>query len=217
MLGEEFDSLAQARRALKRESVPVKKAVKKQLPKQYPKSIIQSVIKPLAVPQKLITKFESPAELHQPKITVSPKQKVISIRELKDGDRRKITDYFDDRLNANALDKALLKPGERWAAQVEYRYTGKDGKIHTGYAKTYDTFPSAYSMFKRLSGYMKHAKVSANQKANWMNQIKVIKWGGTEAAWDAAKKKEKAASDKRRKAVGKLIRKGKERMEQEDE
>ena len=214
LLGEDFESLSQARAALKRE-VTIKKTVKKTLKKTNIKAVKKQVLKKTenaiaSVVSKAIKAFnpkDRPAKLSQPHIDVTARQKIYSLRDLRDGDRRKVMSYLEDRLNANALDKALLKPGERWAAQVSYKYTGLDGQIHTGYAKTYETYPGAYSLFKRLAGYITNAKITETQKASWLNQVKILKFDGPIEEWTAKKSAEKAKSDTRRGKVSKKLKK----------
>ena len=211
LLGEEYDSLAQAKRALKRESKPVKSKLPKKLKKAALKNIksaVSSVTR--AFTEKAVTlkhaPIEKPTKQTQPHIDVTPSQKFYSLRELRDGDRRKVTEYLDDRLNANALDKALLKPGESWAAQVSYTYTGLDGKTHTGYARTWNIFAGASALFRRLAGYVENAKISPTQKANWLNQVKILKFGGSGAQWTKEKEAERAKSNDRRKKVSKKLK-----------
>lgn len=219
LLGEDFESLTQARNALKREVTTVKKRVTKSLPKQLkkvtPKNIKKTVLKSL---KKTISKAtsellkpiyqpkEHPYKQSQPRIDVSPKKRIYTLRELKDGDKRSVMEYMQDRLNANALDRELLKPGESWAAQVRYKYRGVDGKTHDGYANTYNIYASSYALFKRLSGYVEHSKISANKKAEWLNQIKIIRWNGTDANYKAKKNAEVSKQNERRKKVSKKLK-----------
>lgn len=212
LLGEDYDSLAAAKRAFKRETVSVKKAIPKQIKRTALKSIKSAVSsatkKAIEVTRSVVHPTPvSQSKQSQPHIDVSRNQKVYTLRDLRDGDKRNVLAYLDDRLNANALDKALLKPGEAWAAQVQYRYTGTDGKIHTGYAKTYQIYDSSYALFRKLAGYVENAKLTPNQKANWLLQIKIMKFGGSETEWKATKQAEKNTQDVRRKKVSKQLAK----------
>lgn len=232
LLGEDFENLSQARRAMTSEVKTLRrKATKKEkpivtfkqlskvLPKRLtPKAIKKSALGVIKESVKQVTKaivtqakeIAHPFKQSQPHITVSPSAKIYTMRDLKDGDRRAIGEYLQDRLNANALDKVLLQPGESWAATVSYRYTATDGKVKTGYANTHHIYANAYALFKTLSGYVEHAKISANQKAQWLNQIKIVKFGGSGNEWKAKKEKETIKQDVRRKKVSaKLRKKGK--------
>ena len=223
LLGEDFESLSQARSALKREVTTVKKSLPKTLKKYTPKALTKQAKKGILKTLKKgvseavagAIKFVQPPlpprqyKQVQPHITVG-KKKSFTLRELRDGDRRNVLSYLDDKLNANALDRELLKPGEQWAAQVTYRYRGTDGKTHVGYAMTYNTFPSAYTLFKRLAGYVAKEKISENQKAAWLNQIKVIRFSGEQGDYDRKKMAEVNKQQERKKKVSnQLKRKGK--------
>jgi hypothetical protein len=211
LLDEDFVSLSQARRALKKEVIPAKKRVTKSLPKQLPKTLKSAKKTVLKTAENVISKVTTaiikPFKQSQPHITVSKTEKSYTLRDLKDGDRRAIIDYLGDRLNANALDKALLNLGESWAARVSYRYTATDGIVKTGYANTHNIYDSAFKLFQRLSGYVEHAKISATQKAQWLNQIKIVKFGGSGEEWKAKKQVETAKQDTRRAKVSKILKK----------
>jgi hypothetical protein len=223
LLGEDFESLSQARSALKREVKTVKKTVKKALPKTLkqftPKAIKKKTLNKLKetvsnVVSNLLGKpgFKHPpipppeVKQSQPHITVKGK-KTFTLRELRDGDQRNVLTYLDDRLNANALDKLVLKPGEQWVAQVPYKYRGTDGKTHTGWANTYEVYPRAYTLFRRLAGYIVHAKISANQKSQWLNQIKIMRFSGSVPEYVANKKAQVSTQSERRKKVSKQLKK----------
>ena len=213
ILGEDFESLSQARRELKKNistdkrqitrlqnqlNKDVKKAVTKTLPKSLKKAtnkikqpILTTVRESVAdTTKRTLEKLGTivrPSKLTQPHIDVTSRQKVYTLQELKDGDRRAIMSYLQDRLNANELTKQLLQPGERIVAQVTYTYKGKNGAVKTGYANTYETYESFYQLFQKLSAYgtksLKGTKTfnskSPNKVANWLNQIKIMKWNGS--------------------------------------
>jgi hypothetical protein len=214
LLGEDFESLSQARAALKREVTTVKKKVSKSLPKQLkkftPKEVKKQVLKTAkkAVTEtvKQAVRIVSPVKLSQPHIDVSPRQKSYTLRELKDGDRRAMFAYLEDRMNANALDKALLKKGETWAAQIPYKYRGMDGKVHEGYSSTFEVYQSAYALFRRLSAYGAKREKKATKTSEWLNQIKIVKFGGTTGEWKKKKGAETKKQNERRKKVSKKLK-----------
>lgn len=197
LLGEDFETLSQARTALKRDVSRAdksrKKAVKKFLPKHLTtKSLKKQALKGIKEgvskitqtilggrpPSPAFDKSKRPFKQSQPHIDVTKRQKIYSIRELRDGDKRAVMAYLEDRLNANALSKELLGKDEKLVAQVTYRYRGKSGRVLTGYANTYETYPSFASLFMKLSDYGTKSLKASGKRAEWLNQIKIMKWDG---------------------------------------
>jgi hypothetical protein len=196
LLGEDFENLTQARRALKDNIIPSRKKLPKHIKISTPKSVKQAkkgILKGLKEGVSKATQailkpgqkgFIPPSKLSQPHVDVKRTQKVYTIRELRDGDRRKIAAYLDDRLNANALTQQLKQPGEMFVAQVSYRHRGKNGRVVTGYANTYEVYDSLFALFQKLSEYgnkglKKGSFKSENKRAEWLNQIKIMKWDGS--------------------------------------
>ena len=215
ILGEDFESLSQARRELKKNittnksaitrlenqlNKSINKTLKKTLPKQLkklnPTRAKKSVLKTVqdAVTEttsRVINAFDKskrPYKQSQPHIDVTPSRKIYTIEELKDGDKRAIRTYLADRLNANALTRELLKPGEAIVAQVSYTYKDhKTGKVKTGYANTYEVYESFAALFLKLSEYGSKSLKSLNKTAEWLKQIKIMKWNETSSSNPAKK------------------------------
>jgi hypothetical protein len=193
VMRQEFPSLAQARKA-------IPKFLKQLEPKQVKKDILKALGRGVQeVTRKILTKTEHPSKLSQPHIDVK-RRKSFTLAELRDGDKRAIDKYLKDRLNSNALDKVLLKPGEFYAAKIPYSYIGKDGKRHTGYANTYNIYQGIQSLFNRLSEYASRNKVSDRSNAKWLNTIKIVKFNGSASEYKADKI---AEVNKRKKKGGK--------------
>ena len=236
ILGEDFETLAQARRELKKNVTTnksaisrlenqlksqVNKTIKKTLPKQLkklnPKRAKKTLLKTVqdAVTEttsRVINAFDPnnrPSKLSQPHIDVTVNRKIYTLEELKDGDKRAIRTYLKDRLNANELTKQLIKPGEAIVAQVSYTYTDhKTGKVKTGYANTYEVYDSFYALFLKLSEYGNKAKKSLNKTAEWLKQVKIMKWNDVTLPNPAKKNARNNAIEKSRLPKQKATKKG---------
>lgn len=185
LLGEDFESLAQARKALKSETSDV-----------VPKAA-REVIK-------------------------LGEKRSYTIRELKDGDRRAINAWLNDRANAEDIQKVVLKRGEVWGAESSHQYLGTDGKTHKGVARTWQSYGNLDQLFKRLSEYVTFGKFQSQQSQDsFVNSIKVIRFGRAakvsektetaknenRSAWFEAKKTEVKARIKRKDALARKLAK----------
>lgn len=193
LLGEEFDTLAQARRALKRESKPVsERALKTAKAKAQVK-------RALAAPSKL------PAKL--------PNKKNYTIRELNGSQKRALNTLIYDNQTAIQLDDKLLKPGEQWGAIVPHKYTGRDLEQHTGHARTFQLYGRLDQLFKKLTEYAQHGmKLTKAKREKFLSDIKIVKWGSPDKTlrenrmdWHNKSNTEKAQRKERKAGVKKLI------------
>lgn len=196
LLGEDFDTLAQARRALKRESKPITQKAYKVAKKK------EQVTRALAAPVSL------------PKL---PSKKSYTIKELNGEQRRKLTDLILDKNTAIQLNDKLLKPGEQWGGVIPYDYTGRDLVIHKGQARTFKLYSNLEDLFKEITRYITYGlkqKATNARIREWLSDIKVVRWGSADKTlrenrqeWKAKKDAEVVAQNTRRKAVSTRIRK----------
>lgn len=227
LLGEDFESLAQAKRALARES---KAATKKVVQKQR-KTADQSKVQIKATNKRIKTLTKSNAQeiarirrqarslekqLQKTreslgamllKATTEKKQKraareakskrplktesnrPYTLREMSVQARQSVQSLLNDHDQSVQLDK-VLRPGQWFVAEIPYRYVGADGRVHTGYSKTYKVYDNAFSLFDTLTGYGQESRSELSQ-TRFLNNIKILEFDGTPADWKKIKDTER--------------------------
>lgn len=193
MLGEEFVSLAQARRALRRETEVVSERTEKRQ-KQAQKAQQKAIKQARKVSSKkqvvdLTTGKKPIVSVTTKEVSIKP---IVSLRDLSTRQRKGIADALKDYKYAGQLDKTLKK-GEYLAAEVQFKYRDKNGKVVFGYAKTHHTFTSFKALFTYMQRYINKNKkqgVSDLSIARWMNRTKILTTRQDDKQWDATKKKE---------------------------
>jgi hypothetical protein len=202
LLGEDFDTLAQARRALKRESVPAKKQspVKKSAPSPARKSA-----PPSAPKNKSINS-----------VSTSGKNE-FTLQELKPKQTRTINAFLKDDATADQISAAELAPGQLWGAEISHEYTDIKGRTQVGHAKTLKLYTNLRQLFKKLSEYLAHGKMTPAQKREFISGIKIVKYGAPISGnstlaqtrlsnaikWQKEKIAERGERVKRKKAIAK--------------
>lgn len=192
LLGEEFETLAQAQRELQR-------SAKKELPKRLHKLVDDSKLRPetkpkgrrkhlpknlpAVKPSPVVQRIEQPERKQKPIPTPKrdAKKKSYTIHELKTGQRKSVINFLNDEANAKQLTDNLLKPGEYIGLEIPNRYTGLDLKVHKGYARSYALYSDFGKAFKRLSNYVTFGKFGRGgtniPRDAFIESIKVIKFG----------------------------------------
>lgn len=186
LLGEDFESLAEARRALKSDTKDV-----------VPKAAREVI--------KLGNK------------------RSYTIHELKDGDKRTITAWLNDRATAEEIQNVTLGRGEVWGAETTHEYLGTDGKTHRGIARTWQSYGNLDQLFKRLGEYITHGKFGTDKsRDSFINSIRVIRFGtaakgrqnvdtikqANRSAWYSEKQSEVRTRVKRKAALARKLQKG---------
>lgn len=176
LLGEDFDSLAQARRALNKESKPVKQSSPKSSKKSIPKRIT-----PAPTQQQ-----ETPVPLRKP-YEFDNSQRAYTVRDLRRGEKQEIIKWLQD-YNATRRIQALKKPGEFWAAEIPYRVNDKRTGVKTsGIAKTYNIYSDVFALFGTLSGYATRSKNKERKSdeaiKRWLNSIKIVRFKGSDSSY----------------------------------
>lgn len=201
LLGEDFDTLAQARRALKRESKPVS--------------------------EKAFQNAKTRADEASFKVPKLPVKKSYTVRELNGNQRRALTTLLSDKKTADEINAQLLKPGENWGATIQYDYTGRDLETHKGQARTYQLYGRLDQLFNKITGYIEHGlkqKLSQRKIDDFLKNIKIIRWGKAappkadkkkidaiqrenRLEWRALKQEEKAKGKARKVALRQRLKK----------
>lgn len=166
LLGEEFESLAQATLALRNETEIASKRTKKTI------KDITKAVKDIAKAGKGKGKVKVKKQV---KAEPGPKP-IHTIKELTTRERKTVNAALDNMSIAKQLDKTI-KPNQYIAAEVQYKYRNKDGKVVTGYARTHNAFKSFAALFKKLKEYAKRDKklgVSEQKISRWLNKVKII-------------------------------------------
>ena len=201
LLGEDFESLRQARSALNREVRSVGKRNKKQVTnivkdvtkfvKQVTKAVPtkKRILKQLekGISKVVESSFNKVAETFKlPVPKINKKRKAYTLEELSAEDKQSIYAFMQDTRYTEQIDRAFYTPGTSYGAEIPYSVTTNDGRNITGWSKTFVTYPTFNALFRVLSEYAVKASrkgVASPAIKEWLKHIKIVKWSGGYPAW----------------------------------
>jgi hypothetical protein len=199
-LGESFETLAEAKEALQKQT---RKATKRevladlQLKKKQTEKQIQSA-KTERAKKKAQTRVKNlEAQISGRKL--NPEKATYTVRQLSNIEKQNIIDFLTDKKSWSDIGNGYLKPNERITVSVPYRYIGTDGKKHTGRALGRKVFKS----FAELQSYMVRY-MGEDSTEDFLGDIEIIRFNSN-YEYDVERGKQTDVIEKRRKDVKKMF------------